>query len=88
MPFAFVEPVTVIRFVPGEAGTTKFTPVPAGGTATLSLTAVVGTAGGPLFYQWNKNNVPLSNGPSCGSTIIGANTATLTDQKGGILDIL
>lgn len=48
------------------------------GTATLSTTVVPGTAGGPITYQWNKNNVPLVDGVSCGSTISGSNTSTLT----------
>ncbi len=49
-----------------------------GATATFSVTVVPGTAGGPLTYQWNKNLVPLTDGVSCGSTISGAQSSTLT----------
>lgn len=48
------------------------------GTATLTLLAVPGSGGGVLTYQWNKNNVPIFDGTSCGSTISGAQTPTLT----------
>lgn len=49
------------------------------GTVTLNTVAVPGSAGGGLTYQWNKDNVPLSDSTTpCGSTITGSNTNTLT----------
>ncbi len=47
------------------------------GSFTLGV-SVTSSWGETPTYQWKKNNVPLVDGSSCGSTIAGSQTPTLT----------
>lgn len=47
------------------------------GNLTLSVNVASAWGETPTF-QWTRNNVPLVDGPTCGSTVSGAQTTTLT----------